>query len=152
MSSQPLRRLDEEPDPDRRRAWTTFVVVGGGPTGVEMAGAIAEMANHTLRGSFRSFDPAETVILLVEMVARVLATFPRDLSDKAEQSLTDLGVTVRTNCSVVDIQPDQIVLQSAAGLETVPACTVVWAAGVRATDISQMLAERTGAELDRGAG
>jgi NADH dehydrogenase len=91
---------EAEPDPERRAAWLTFVVVGGGPTGVEMAGQIAELARDTLRRDFRAIDPRTGRILLVEAADRVLTTFPPSLSAKAERSLRRLGVTLLTGHTV----------------------------------------------------
>jgi len=92
-----------EQDPERRRAWLTFVVVGAGPTGVEMAGRIGETARDTLRRDFRAIDPAGARIILAEALDRILGTFPPSLSAKAERSLTELGVAIRTKHVVVGL-------------------------------------------------
>jgi len=138
-----------EPDPTRRRAWMTFVIVGGGPTGVELAGAIGEMARTTLRENFRAINPADTQVLLVESLDRILIAFPPDLSVKAVQQLERLGVTVRTGALVVAITDDGVTLQANNGTEQIAACTVMWSAGIRATPLGQILHERTGVEVDR---
>jgi NADH:ubiquinone reductase (H+-translocating) len=139
-----------EPDPGRRGEWLTFVVVGAGPTGVEMAGQIAELARHTLRGDFRAADPASGRILLVEAADRVLTGFPPSLSAKAERSLRRLGVTPVLGCTVVDVDESGVTMKDAGGeTRRVGARTVVWAAGVTASSLASRLAELTGAERDR---
>jgi NADH:quinone reductase (non-electrogenic) len=136
---------EEERDDGRRAAWLTFVVVGAGPTGVEMAGQIAELANDTLRSDFRRIDPRTARILLVEAADRVLTTFPPSLSAKAQRSLERLGVTVLTGRTVTGVDPDGVTVDA----ERVDARTVVWAAGVTASSLAARLAELTGAERDR---
>jgi NADH dehydrogenase len=139
-----------EPDPERRAAWLTFVVVGAGPTGVEMAGQIGELARDTLRGDFRSIDPRTARILLVEVADRVLTTFPPSLSAKAERSLQRLGVTVLTGRTVVGIDGESVTIEDGSGAaERVASRTVIWAAGVTASSLATRLGELTGAELDR---
>jgi NADH:ubiquinone reductase (H+-translocating) len=128
----------------RRAAWLTFVVVGAGPTGVEIAGQIAELARDTLRRDFRAIDPRSARILLVETADRVLTTFPPSLSAKAARSLERLGVTVLTSRTVMDMDDDTVVVDE----ERIQARTVVWAAGVTASVLATDLAESTGAELD----
>jgi NADH:quinone reductase (non-electrogenic) len=139
-----------ETDEERRRAWLTFVVVGGGPTGVEMAGQIGELASDTLRREFRSVDPTDGRILLVEMVDRLLTTFPPQLSDKAARSLEHLGVTPLLGHTVVDIDDHGVAIEDPEHRrERVPARTVIWAAGVTASSMAGELGEATGAEVDR---
>jgi NADH:ubiquinone reductase (H+-translocating) len=139
-----------EPDAVRREAWLTFVVVGAGPTGVEMAGQIGELARDTLRSDFRAIDPRSGRILLVETADRVLTTFPSSLSAKAARSLEKLGVTVVTNRMVVGVDADGVTIADAEGSpERVPSRTVIWAAGVTASSLADRLAELTGAERDR---
>ena len=140
---------ERETDPVKRRAWLTFVIVGGGPTGVELAGALAELAHTTLKEDFRSIDPAEAQILLLEGVDRVLPPYPPELSAKAEKSLTELGVTVRTQTLVTDIADDRLTLKHGDESEQLRAETVLWAAGVQASGWGKVLAERTGVKLDR---
>jgi NADH dehydrogenase len=140
---------ERETDPARRRAWLTFVLVGGGPTGVELAGAVAELARHTLRGNFRHIDPADALILLVEGADRVLPTFPPRLSEKAARALARLGVTVRTKALVTNVQPDHVEIRSGDHTERIAARTALWAAGVQASGLGKVLAEATGAALDR---
>ncbi|MBP6787441.1 MAG: NAD(P)/FAD-dependent oxidoreductase [Candidatus Promineofilum sp.] len=141
---------EREADPDRRRALLTFVIIGGGPTGVELAGALGDLARHTLPGEFRNFDPAETTLLLVEGLDRILTGFPPGLSQAAARSLAALGVQVRTGAMVTDIAADHVVVRDAAGSETrIPTFTVLWGAGVRASSLGAVVAQRTGAEQDR---
>ena len=127
------------------------MVVGGGPTGVELAGAIAELARSTLVRDFRTFDPARTRVVLLEGRDRLLPAFPSSLSQSARRSLASLGVDVRTDTLVTDIKDDELVLR--AGAETTSrlrAATILWAAGVTASSFGDRLAERFGAERDRG--
>ncbi len=140
---------EREPAPARRAAWLTFVVVGGGPTGVELAGALAEIARHTLRHDFRTINPAEARILLVEGTERVLPPYPPVLSRKAAESLAHLGVTVVTGAVVTDIQPDRVTLRHGDASEEIAARTLLWAAGVQASPLGKALQEAAGAELDR---
>src|SRR5206468_519695 len=138
---------EEEPDPERRAAWLTFVVVGAGPTGVEMAGQIGELARDTLRHDFRSIDPRAARILLVEAADRVLTTFPPSLSAKAARSLLRLGVTVLLGQTVVGVDGKSVTIDDGSGKpERIPSRTVIWAAGVTASSLAGKLAELTGAE------
>jgi NADH dehydrogenase len=139
---------ETEHDPQRRAAWLTFVVVGAGPTGVEMAGQIAELARDTLPKEFRSADPRSARILLVETADRVLTTFPPRLSAKAARSLQKLGVTVLTGNKVTGIDADGVTLDGGADAERIASHNVIWAAGVTASGLASRLAELTGAERD----
>ncbi|MBL8878715.1 MAG: NAD(P)/FAD-dependent oxidoreductase [Phycisphaerales bacterium] len=136
-------------DPAARAAMLTFVVIGAGPTGVELAGALAEIARDTLRHDFRAFDPADATILLIDAADRVLPGYPPDLSAKAKRSLQQLGVTVRTAVRVLEIQADKITLQTGEHVADLAAHTVLWAAGVRASPLGALLARRTACTLDR---
>jgi NADH:ubiquinone reductase (H+-translocating) len=139
-----------ESDPERRASWLTFVVVGAGPTGVEMAGQIGELARDTLRREFSAIDPRNGRILLVEAADRVLTTFPPSLSAKATRSLEKLGVTVLAGRTVVGIDADSVTIDGESGSpERIPTRTVIWAAGVTASGLAERLAELTGAERDR---
>jgi len=139
-----------EPDAERRAAWLTFVVVGGGPTGVELAGQIAEIARDTLRRDFRTIDTRAARILLVEVADRVLPGFPPRLSARAARALERLGVSPLVGRKVVGIDAEAVTIAAAAGEgERVPARTVIWAAGVVASELATALAAETGAELDR---
>jgi NADH:ubiquinone reductase (H+-translocating) len=139
-----------ERDPGRRAEWLTFAVVGAGPTGVEMAGQIAELSRDTLRSDFRSADPGSGRILLIEALDRVLTGFPPSLSAKAERSLRRLGVTPVLGSTVVDVDATAVTIADADGATSrIPARTIVWAAGVTASQLASELAAVTGAELDR---
>jgi NADH:ubiquinone reductase (H+-translocating) len=141
---------ESEPDPQRREAWLTFVVVGAGPTGVEMAGQIGELARDTLRREFRKIDPRKARILLVEAADRVLTTFPASLSAKAARSLQRLGVTVFVGRTVTGVDGESVTVDDASGKsERIPSRTIVWAAGVTASGLGTRLAELTGTESDR---
>ena len=134
--------------------WLTFVVVGGGPTGVELAGAIAELARGTLRNDFRRVDTTQTRVYLVEGADRVLAVYPPELCEKAQRALERLGVTVRTSCLVTDIQPTQVTIaqrhpDGTKTEETILTHNTFWAAGVRASPLGTIIAEETGAQTDR---
>jgi NADH:ubiquinone reductase (H+-translocating) len=136
---------EAEPEADARAAWLTFVVVGAGPTGVEMAGQIGELARDTLRRDFRNVDPSTARILLVEAVDRVLPAFPPKLSAKAEESLERLGVSVLTGRTVVGMDDGSVTIDT----ERIETRTVIWAAGVTASSLASRLGELTGAERDR---
>jgi NADH:quinone reductase (non-electrogenic) len=138
-----------ERDPERRGEWLTFVVVGAGPTGVEMAGQIAELARDTLRSDFRTADPGSGRILLVEAADRVLTGFPPSLSAKAERSLRRLGATPVLGATVVGVDETGVTIEQDGATRRVLARTVVWAAGVTASGLASALAELTGAEQDR---
>jgi NADH dehydrogenase len=139
-----------ESDAERRAALLTFVVVGAGPTGVEMAGQIGELARDTLRADFRRIDPRTARILLVEAADRVLTTFPPSLSVKAARSLEKLGVTVLIQRTVVGVDGDGATIEHGGSEpERIPSRTVIWAAGVTASGLATRLAELTGAESDR---
>jgi NADH dehydrogenase len=141
---------EDERSPERQAAWLTFLVVGGGPTGVELAGQIAEIARDTLRGDFREIDTRGARILLVEMDDRLLPQFPPRLSERAARSLEQLGVTPMTGHKVVDIQDESVTLVGPAGEEErIPTRTVVWAAGVVASELAGKLAAEAGVDVDR---
>ncbi|HEY9853822.1 MAG TPA: NAD(P)/FAD-dependent oxidoreductase [Leptolyngbyaceae cyanobacterium] len=140
---------EKEPDLEKRRAWLTFVIVGGGPTGVELAGAIAELAYSTLKKDFRDIDTTETKILLLEGMDRILPPYPPELSEKAEKSLQKLGVTVQTKTLVTNIDDNIVTMKQGDNIEQIPARTILWAAGVKASPMGKVLAQRTGVELDR---
>ena len=140
---------ERENDPEKRREWLTFVLVGAGPTGVELSGALGEIAHDTLRHDFRSIRPEEAHILLVDGSPRVLPSYPADLSAKAEKQLLHLGVRARNNVRVTDIDETSVTLEGPHGVERIPARTVIWAAGVRASPFGEVLAMRAGAKLDK---
>jgi NADH dehydrogenase len=140
---------EREPDPARRGAWLTFVVVGAGATGVELAGAIAEIARDALRNDFRNIHPEESRILLLDGAPRVLHSFAEPLSASAERQLVRLGVRPRTGVRVTRIDGDGVALATPAGEEYIASRTVLWAAGVTPSGFGAVLAARTGAQLDR---
>ncbi len=138
-------------DPQRLQAQLTFVVVGGGATGVEIAGQIGELARDTLRRDFRAIDSGEARILLVETAERLLCAFPPTLSAKAAEQLRELGVTPLLERTVVAVDAGGVVLEAPGGArERIDAGTVLWAAGVRASALAARLAELAGGEVDRG--
>lgn len=136
-----FERAEAETDPGKRAAWLSFAIVGGGPTGVELAGTLAEIARHTLKNEFRRIDPSQARVRLVEAGPRVLASFPGTLSEKARRQLERLGVEVVTGTPVSDITDEGYRL----GETFIPAKTVVWAAGVAASPLARTL----GVSLDR---
>ena len=140
---------EKETDPEKRRAWLTFVVIGGGPTGVELAGAIAEIAYHTMKDDFRSIDTSEAQILLLEGLDRVLPPFAPELSQEAATSLAKLGVTVQTSTLVTNIENNIVTIKQGDKVQQIPAQTVLWAAGVKASALGKTLAEATDVECDR---
>ena len=140
---------EREPDPAVRRAWLTFVVVGAGPTGVELAGALAEIARDTLRRDFRNFHSEEARILLLDGSPHVLPTYPEDLSEQAARQLIRLGVRPRTRVQVTAMDGEGLTLRTPEGEERLASRTVLWAAGVRPSAFGRVLAERAGAKLDR---
>ena len=142
---------EKESDPALRDAWLTFVVIGGGPTGVEMAGTMSEIARHTLPGEFRRIDPSRARIVLVEGGPRVLQAMPEALSASARRQLEKLGVDVQVDARVVAIDADGLEVQPAGGAAPyrIAAKCIVWAAGVAASPLGRQLAAATGAETDR---
>ncbi|NEO09687.1 MULTISPECIES: NAD(P)/FAD-dependent oxidoreductase [unclassified Moorena] len=140
---------EKETDPEKRRAWLTFVLVGGGPTGVELAGAMAELAYDTLKDDFRDIDTSEARILLLEGMDRILPPYPPELSVKAQNSLERLGVTVQTKTLVTNIDDDIVTMRRGEQVEEINAKTVLWAAGMKASAMGKALANATGVELDR---
>jgi NADH:ubiquinone reductase (H+-translocating) len=138
-----------EPDPALQSEWLTFVVVGAGPTGVELAGQIGEIARDTLRRDFRAIDPRTARILLIEMAERVLQQFPPRLSERAKRSLEGLGVTPLTGTTVVGIDGRSVTIVRDGENEIVPTRTVLWAAGVVASELAGVLAAAAEGELDR---
>ena len=130
-----FERAEAESDPELRAAWLSFAIVGGGPTGVELAGTLAEIARHTLKNEFRNINPSDARVRLIEAGPRVLSSFPEDLSEKARRQLEKLGVEVSTGVAVTDINGSGYRL----GEQFIPARTVVWAAGVAASPLAKSL-------------
>ncbi len=137
-------------DPVQRRAWLTFVIVGAGATGVELAGAIGEIARQMLKNDFRSIRPEEAEIILLDGAPRVLPPFPEDLSKKAAHSLARLGVEVKNGVMVKDIDREGLTIQTHDGTQRLNARTVIWAGGVTVSPLGRTVAKRTNAETDRG--
>lgn len=137
-------------DSEAARAWLTFAVIGGGPTGVELAGALAEVAYDAMKHDFRNINPANTRIILVQSRDRVLPTFDPKLSERAAAALERLGVEVRTGGRVTNVDGTGITLSMGDEQEFIPARTVLWTAGVAASPLGKVLHEAAGAELDNG--
>jgi NADH dehydrogenase len=140
---------EREHDPEKLRAWMTFVIVGAGPTGAELAGALGEIAHDTLRHDFRAIDPSQTRIILVEGTDRALPSYPPKLSEAARKMLERLGVTVKTGAMVTDIRADGVTIRCGDHDEIIPTRTVLWAAGVLASPLGVILSKEAGAKLDR---
>lgn len=140
-----------ETDSARQHDWMTFVIVGAGPTGVELAGSLCEIARDALPRDFRSINTEEALVYLIEGADRVLPTYPRSLSKAAARQLAQLGVTMRTRTMVTDIDADGVTIRGTEGAETsrIPARTVLWAAGVAVGRFGKAVAEATGAPTDR---
>jgi NADH dehydrogenase len=143
-----LETAEAETDPAKRDALLTFVVVGAGPTGVEMAGQIAEIA-HDTRSDFRSIDPSTARVLLVEAGDRVLAGFPPGLSKSAARALESLGVTPMTEHMVTDLDAGGVVVRAGDTEQRIDAGTIIWAAGVLASGLAPQLAEAAGGQTDQ---
>jgi NADH dehydrogenase len=144
-----LEMAESATDPDDRARWMTIVVVGAGPTGVELAGQIRELAVRSLKGDFRAIDPAAVRVLLLDAGEEPLATFGDKLSGKAVRGLEKLGVELRMGTRVTDIDLDGVSITGPDGTDHIPARTAIWAAGVAASPLAAQLAQQTGAELDR---
>jgi len=145
-----FERAERETDPAKRRAELTFAVIGGGPTGVELAGALAEVAYRTLVGEFRRIDPKEARILLIEGIDRLLPAFEPELSERAKRDLEGLGVEVRLDSMVEDVRPAELDVKTGEKVETLAAENVIWAAGVTASPLGRKLADQANLETDRG--
>jgi NADH dehydrogenase len=143
-----FERAELEPDPKKRKELLTFTIIGGGSTGVELAGTLAEIARETLREDFRSFDPRTTRIILVEMAERILPSYPAKLSEAARRSLESLGVEVLTRTSVTAIEDDCVVVEGCDS--PIPSSTTLWAAGVGSSPFALVLQRALGCELERG--
>lgn len=144
-----FERAERAGTPEEARAWLTFIIVGAGATGLELAGALAEIAQETLRHDFRKINPQEARIILMEGAPRVLGPFPEDLSAKAENLVTHLGVKVIKGVMVTNIDAQGVMFKHGDATETLGAKTVLWAGGVTATAFGRKLAERTHSEADR---
>jgi NADH dehydrogenase len=137
-------------DPEQRRAWLTFVIVGAGPTGVELSGAIAEIARQTLKNDFRSINPGEAKVILLDGAPRALMSFPEDLAEKASRSLAKLGVQIRCGAMVKHVDEAGLTIEADKQTDLIAAKTVVWAGGITSSPLGKILANRTHAETDKG--
>jgi NADH:ubiquinone reductase (H+-translocating) len=144
-----FERAERATTPEEEQAWLTFIIVGAGATGLELSGALAEIARETLRHDFRKIDPQKARIILMEGAPRVLGPFPEDLSAKAEKLVTRLGVEVIKGVMVTNIDARGVTFKRGDASEALEAKTVLWAGGVTATAFGRKLAERTKAETDR---
>ena len=144
-----FERAERAATPEEARAWLTFVIVGAGATGLELSGALAEIARETLRHDFRKIDPQKARIILMEGAPRILGPFPEDLSAKAEKLVTGLGVEVIKGVMVTNIDAVGVTFKHGDSSEVLAAKTMIWAGGVMATTFGRKLAERTKAETDR---
>jgi NADH dehydrogenase len=141
---------EREPDPNVLRRWLTFVIVGAGPTGVELAGQLVDLSRHSLRGNFRRIDPAQARIVLLDASPTILGAFPDSLRQRGMRDLQDLGVEIHLGTAVTGIDEGGVDTNSAEPrLRRIEAATKIWAAGVQASSLGQVLAAATGAELDR---
>ncbi len=144
-----FERAEWAQEEEERRRLMTFAIVGGGPTGVELAGALAELAHHTLPADFRNIRTRDARIHLLEAGPRVLATFSPGMSREAERSLRQLGVTVHTGAVVEHVEPGSLVYRSDGAAQRLDAGTIIWAAGVKASPLASALAAATGTRQDR---
>ncbi len=144
-----FERAEREEDTEKRRALLTFVIVGAGPTGVELAGALSDIANNTLRNVFRAIDPTTARIILIEGGKEALGAYPPELSAKALDALKRLKVTVMLQSQVTDVRREGVVVKRDGNDEFIPSATMIWAAGVAASPLGKKIAEATGITLDR---
>jgi NADH dehydrogenase len=148
-----FERAERSTEPAAREPWMTFVVIGAGPTGVEMAGTMSEIAQHTLPQEFRRIDSTQARVVLIEGSDRVLGAFVPQLSQRAREQLVKLGVDVRTGCKVTNIDADGVDYETRDGeavtMHRLPSKTVIWAAGVAGSPLGKAIAQGTGATLDR---
>lgn len=144
-----FEKAELEFEVDKQRECMTFVIVGGGPTGVELAGALAEVARYTLRREFRHIDPRDARIMLFEASPHILAMFPPKLQEKALASLKRMGVAVETGVMVTEIDADGVTVKRGDQTERISAATVLWTAGVKASSLAATLAKAVGVETDR---
>ena len=136
-------------DPKERAEWLTFVVIGAGPTGVELAGQLAELAHKVLPQEYRTVDTTEARILMLEGAPSVLPPFKPKLQKYTQEHLEKMGVEIKLNTLAIDMDHESITVKGPNGVETIRARTRIWAAGVQASPLAKMLAEKTGAETDR---
>ncbi len=140
---------ERENDPVKQEEWMTFLIIGAGPTGVELAGTIGELSRNTLKSDFRNINTSKAKIILVEGQDQVLPTYPKDLAKKAEGYLNKLGVTIKTNAMVTEINGDNAVIKRNGSSEVINSKTILWTAGVKASVLGKALAQNSNAQLDR---
>jgi len=140
---------ERETNPEKQKEWMTFLIIGAGPTGVELAGTIGELTRTTLKDDFRNINTEDAKIILVEGLGQVLPTYPADLSAKAEMFLKKLGVTIKTNTMVTDINGTNAIINRNGDSEIIQSRTMLWTAGVKASSLGKALAKNTGAQLDK---
>jgi NADH dehydrogenase len=140
---------EREQDPEKRKAWMKFVIIGGGPTGVEMSGAISEIAHDSLCGDFRRVRTEDSEVILVEGGGRLLAAYPEDLSESAEKQLKKIRVQTRRHTMVTAIDAEGVEVKMGDAVERIQAKTVIWAAGVKGNCLGNLIAERTGTKTDK---
>ena len=140
---------ERQTDPEKQKEWMTFLIIGAGPTGVELAGTIGELTRTTLKDDFRNINTEDAKIILVEGLDQVLPTYPKKLSEKAEKFLKKLGVTIKVNTMVTDINGSNAIISKNGDSETIQSRTILWTAGVKASSLGKALANNTGAELDK---
>ncbi len=146
---QSFELAEVESDPQKRKELLTFAIIGGGPTGVELAGAIGELARTTLKDDFRNINPSDAAILLIETGERILSTFKADLSIKAEKALSKLGVTIMSHAKVTDITGNSVKLSTGDNQTEIKCKNILWTAGVKASAFGQILATKCNLQLDR---
>lgn len=140
---------ERETDPIKQKEWMTFLIIGAGPTGVELAGTIGELTRKTLKEDFRNIHTEDSKIILVEGLSQVLPTYPKDLSKKAEKLLKKLGVTIKVDTMVTDIENSNAIISRNGDSETIQSRTILWTAGVKASSLGKALAQNADVELDR---
>ena len=146
-----FEKAELETDVDKKRKLLTFAIIGGGPAGVEMAGAIAELSKHTLSCDFRNIDPSQSQIILIEGGSRILPMYPESLSSKAENNLKELGVKILTNHFVNNITEDFVELKFNNNLSEITSKTIIWAAGVKAESLSKIIEKKINLKLDNAS-
>jgi len=146
---QAFEKAEKEPDPRKKQNYLTFVIVGGGPTGIELAGAIGELASHILKSDFRNIHPGEARILLIEGAERILSVYPNKLSNKAQKFLQRLNIEIMTNTIVTDVNNDGVKFRKSDQIQEIGAKTVIWAAGVQASSLARAIVSDTEIEADK---
>lgn len=140
---------ERETDPEIQKEWMTFLIIGAGPTGVELAGTIGELTRTTLKDDFRNINTEDAKIILVEGLEQVLPTYPKSLAKKAEKLLKKLGVTIKVNTMVTDLNGSNAIISRNGEKEKIQSKTILWTAGVKASSLGKSISQKTGAELDR---